>query len=363
MIKLLYNKHLLYVVVACACIGVCTLYVCMPDVAFAISDEDKILESNPMDGLNITNIFGNLKYIIAKAIYGGILESSNAAADLANQFMATITNNSLFSLGIDDAKFNNVITFVGNVCSALRPLGYYFVGVFCGIEALRICKDTRQLSSQWFGLGVIEAWLVFSIKYCVLFTLVTNAKQLMYAIYWLVGRIQVAVTKAISTAGLGGVDQTFNCISDLANNLTYADAGQSFLILLVAIIALGAAAITAIYVQVLAVMRLFEIFILIAISPVSISTFASSYTSSIAGGYIKTFIGAVLQISILFLIVAIAGPILSSVAGSINSVFVDDQATGPAKLLQVVTPIVTALALFLMAKKSREISDRLAGAN
>ena len=356
--KIIHNKYLLCALAA-VCVATCTLVVCVPDVAFAVSDDDKILGTDVP--LSISQL-GNIKYCVLQWIFGGILSFAINATQLANEFLNTITNNSLFTLGIGDPKFNNVMAFVGTCCEKLTPIGYYVLGIFVGIEALKICKDTKSLSTQWIGLGVMEAWLVFAIKFTVLYTLVKNAKQLMLAIYSLVGLVQTAVQKAIESAGFGGVDQSFQPLIDMANSVTFGDFGQAPLIALVALIALGAAALTAIYVQVLAVMRLFEIFILLAVSPVSISTLASQHTSSVGAGYIKTFIGAVLQISILFLIVAIAGPILGTVSSSITDVFAKPDATGPEVLLSVVTPIVTTIALFLMAKKSRDIADRLAGA-
>ena len=351
------------------CLCLCILFslfalMCfIPNIAFAISGEDPIYTTDV--DLNLSTFtsgeFG--KYGLTKIIGGNAcLGFAETCVGVANEFFGTITGNNLFTVGIEDDRFANVMLFVGNVCNALLPIGYLVLGIFAGVEGLRILKDSKSLSTQWLGLGVMEAWLVYAIKFTVLYVLITNAKALMLAIYSLVSLVQKAVSNAISAAGFGEATASFESLTELINAVTF-DQGIGFcaMVALIALLAAVVAGLTAVYVQVLAVMRLFEIFILIAVSPVSISGLVSSYTSSVTAGYIKTFIGAVLQISILFLIIAIAGPILSSVTGSINEVF-NAGNTGIEALLSAVTPIVTTLAVFLMAKQSRQIADRLAGA-
>ncbi len=339
-----------------------TLTCIMPEFAFAVSDEDPIATTDVEANLGTITSGDFFKYGLTKLIGGAMLDFAKWLTDIANEFFATITGNNLFTLGIEDDRFANVMLFVSNVCNALLPIGYLVLGIFAGVEGLRILKDTKSLSSQWLGLGVMEAWLVYAIKFTVLYVLITNAKALMLAIYSVVSLIQTAVSNAVSAAGFSDASTSFDSLTNLANAVTFEQGtGFCMIIVLVALLAAIVAALTAIYVQVLAVMRLFEIFILIAVSPVSISGLVSSYTSPVAAGYIKTFIGAVLQISILFLIVAIAGPILASVTGSINEIFASGT-SAVESIVATVTPIVTTLAVFLMAKQSRQIADRLAGA-
>ncbi len=356
------NKRYVYICALIALLALLCLVV-LPSFAWAVSGDDAI-RSNRVEP-TVGNFLGSdSKYVFTSFILGGALDVASSALDLANEFFATITGNKLFMTGIEDSSFASVMLFVGNVCNALLPIGYLVLGIFAGVEGLRILKDSKHLSSQWMGLGVMEAWLVYAIKFTVLYVLITNAKALMLAIYSLVSMIQTAIQTVVESAGFSSSNTTFEALQTLVDSVTYdqgTGSGIVFLILAIAVLTLVISGITAIYIQVLAVMRIFEIFILIAVSPVSISALVSSYTSSVASGYIKTFIGAVLQLSILFLIIAIAGPILGTVSGSINNVF-QSGTSGVEALLGTVTPIVTTLAVLFMAKQSRQIADRLAGA-
>ena len=355
------KECILFVALFCAITLVYFLVV--PHVAFAIEPTDTVYNANSDFWSIFTNFF---TYGLGLTLGKTCLNGAIALSELANEFFSTITGSKLFNESItgNNNSFGEVMRLVSRICDALLPIGYTILGIFVGIEALRITKDTKQLSSQWLGLGIMETWLVFAIKFTVLYTLVTRAKDLMLVIYDFVCNVQTAIQGVIGD-GLDSPSAAFDSIATLAQSITFeTDVSISLLILLTALVCMICAAITAIYIQVLGITRIFEIFILIAMSPVSVAGLASSYTSSITAGYFKSFVGAVLQISILFLIIALAGPILATVTSSINEVFVNpgDNPSIVQQLLGAITPIVTSLSLFFMAKQSRPIADKIAGA-
>lgn len=335
---------------------VCALLVTLvvPDLAFAYSDDEKLSDA----GFDFTNIGTAISIALAQQFSG----FARTVMGFAEEFYNAITNADLFKLGITSTEFADVNKFIGSVCSQLKPVGYTILGVFAGIEGLRISHDSKSLSSQWLGLGVLEEWLFFTIKFCILYSVVTNAKSIMLCIYSMVGWIQTAVTKAMTSSGLSSSQAAFSSMTDTIDNLTVGDATSGFVMLLtiVCLIMLIVCAITAIYIQVLAITRIFEIFVLMAVAPVSLTGFVSKSTTFISQEYLKRFVGAVLQISVLLLIVAIGAPILNSVSGSLSSVFASED-TLINSLLGTITPIASTLALFTMAKQSRPIANSLAG--
>ena len=333
-------------------VSLCLLTLVCPQFAFAYDDNEKMMEA----GYDITDWVGCIKVFFSKEI---LLKGALNFLELAGEFFNTITGNSLFTEGIDSTKFSKVYLFVGNLSESLKPVGYLILGMFAGIEALRIAKDSKGLSSQWMGLGVMEAWLVYALKFYILYVLVTNAKALMLAIYGLIIKIQGIIQGAIKDASLDDGSVVFDSVREYINNLTYGQCpSAAFTIFLVCIVVLIVCAITAVYIQVLSVLRLFEIFILLAMSPICLSGAVSSITSSVTRSYIKNFVSAVLQLSIILIIVAIFGPLMSGITTSLNEAFTTNN-TGVQAILKAVIPIVTSLSLFLMVKQSRQISDKL----
>lgn len=325
-----------------------------PTLAWAYENTEKIMEAG-FDPLKIPEWF--MSVALPKTLF---LQPSLSFFDLAAEFFSTISGNNLFTEGIDSSKFTKVYSFIATLTGSLKPAGFLIVGICAGIEGLRICKDSKGLSTQWLGLGLMEAWFVYAIKFYVLYSLVENAKELMLAIYSLVMIIQNAVINTIKGSGFDSGSVVFDEVKNFVNNVTIGDGmGVAFVIFLTAITCLIICALTAVYVQVLSVMRIFEIFVLMAVSPITLGAAASSFTSDVTKTYIKTFISAVLQLTVILLIVAIFGPLMTGIASSLGEVFNGD--SGINTILKAVVPIVTSLSLFLMVKKSRQISNNLVG--
>ncbi len=335
-----------------------SFFLISPTFAWAYEDSEKIMEA----GFDATNLFTAVFNVgLPKFLF---LQPSLTLFDLASEFFSTITGNNLFTEGIDSSNFSKVYSFVGGLAGngtySLQPIGYLIVGICAGIEGLRICKDSKGLSTQWLGLGLMEAWFVYALKFYVLYSLVANAKELMLAIYSIVMAVQNVVSSAIKVSQFDNGSVVFDSVKEFINNITIGDGtGVCFVVFITAIVCLIVCALTAIYIQVLSVMRIFEIFILMAISPITLGAAASTFTSDVTKTYIKTFISAVLQLTVILLIVAIFGPLMTGITSSLNNVFNGD--TGVNTILKAVVPIVTSLSLFLMVKKSRQISNNLVG--
>lgn len=333
---------------------ICAATLLVPTLAWAYDGNAKFLDT----GWDIGDIGGSILAMLGQAA----LQIGLSFLDVAGEFFNTITGNNLFKEGINSTKFSNVYLFVGNLCEALKPAGYTVIGIFAGIEGLRIAKDSKGLSTQWMGLGVMETWLVFVIKFYVMYVLVNNAKALMLAIYGLITNIQAIISKTIQSAGFDNASVVFDSIRDYMWTITYSQGvGICVVIMIMCGVVLIVCAVTAIYVQILSVLRLFEIFILMAVSPICLSGAVSSITSSITKSYIKTFCSAVLQLSIILITVAIFGPLMSGISESLNTAFSTGN-TGVETILKTAVPIVTSLSLFLMVKQSRQISDKLVAA-
>lgn len=327
------------------------ILVVFPTFAFAIDGDTTFIDG----GGDLLDPLGSMLLGAGKLCLSGGL----SFLDLAGEFFNTVTGNNLFTEGITSTNFSKVYLFVGKLCESLRPAGYTVIGIFAGIEALRIAKDSKGLSTQWMGLGVMEAWMIFGIKFYALYTLVTNAKALMLAIYGLIEKIQTIISTAIKSEGFDNASVVFDSVREFINGITYSQGvGICVTVLLFCFVTLAICAVTAIYIQVLSVLRLFEIFILLAVSPICLSGAVSSWTSSITKSYVKTFCSAVLQLSIILLIVAIFGPLMAGITSSLNDAFSTGN-TGVQAILKTAVPIVTSLSLFLMVKQSRQISDKL----
>lgn len=206
----------------------------------------------------------------------------------------------------------------------------------------------------------MEQWIIFAIKYSILYVVITHVKLIMYSVF----SIFHAISNAIQNNIL--VNMPTNTISsDMMNAsfeaITYDQGiGLGLVLVLVALVVLICVALTTIYTQVLAIVRIFEIFIGIAFAPIPLTMLAVKELSQGAISFIRWFCGACLQLAILYAIVALGGPLISSISSSLTAMFTSTN-TGVEAIMIAIVPIVSSLALFMMVKQSRDISNRIVG--
>lgn len=278
---------------------------------------------------------------------------------VASEFYSILSKGQI--IGGDLSSFPEVERVVNTILDrVLVPFAQGFFGIFLAIDCLRIVRDTGSSSLKFAGLGVMEQWIIFAIKYSILYVVITHVKLIMYSVF----SIFHAISNAIQNNIL--VNMPTNTISsDMMNAsfeaITYDQGiGLGLVLVLVALVVLICVALTTIYTQVLAIVRIFEIFIGIAFAPIPLTMLAVKELSQGAISFIRWFCGACLQLAILYAIVALGGPLISSISSSLTAMFTSTN-TGVEAIMIAIVPIVSSLALFMMVKQSRDISNRIVG--
>lgn len=339
------GKRWLPPAMAAACVLMLTL--CAPDLAMA--DNEIIEGSSP--GLDIGKWPVKLLYDLVHGAAGTMLQ-------WASEFWGIIAQGKF--VGGDLSSFPDAEAMVRRIIEqVVQPVAQGCLGVCLAIELLRIEHSFTKPSERNLGLGGFEQIIFFGIKYAVLYMVVSNIYTIMYAIFsifnWMTVRMQslMSVTMPSTTISPGMLDATFT-------TLTYDDGGMLLILLIMAGAVLIVTAWTALYAQVLAISRIFEIFIMIAFAAIPATTFANKTLSSIGMEFTKTFCGACLQLAIIYAIVGIGGPIITGVSATLGSLFTSTT-TGIDVLMAACVPITSAIALYMMLKNSRTLANKVFG--
>lgn len=341
------RRHLIaYSLLATVVIIFCLL----PDQAFAV--EGTIHDHDPG--------FLEIDDWATKIIYNACSSLATPLLTWASEFYRIIAEGNI--IGGELSSFPEVERVVENILNnVLVPVALGFFGLFLGLDLLRIMKDSGNNALRFAGLGVMEEWLIFGIKYGILYVAINHVQLIMYSIFsvfhYISTLVQRNVLVDIDTSGISStmMDASFQA-------LTYENGpGLAILLLLVAFVVLIVVALTAIYTQVLAIVRIFEIFIGIAFSPIPITMLISRQLSSGGIQFFRWFCGACLQLAVLFAIVGLGGPLITSISGSVTAMFTTTD-TAIQGMMTAVVPVISALSLFVMVKSSRTISDKIMGA-
>lgn len=318
-----------------------------PAIAFA----EPVIGSNP-------GMFDFGKQI-TKIIVEGMMGTAQGALGWAAEFYTILSKGQI--IGGDLSSFPEVERVVNTILDrVLVPFAQGFFGIFLAIDCLRILRDTGNNSLRFAGLGVMEQWIIFAIKYSILYVVITHVRLIMYGVFGIFHAISNAIQNTVlvnmptSTISQNMMNASFEAI-------TYDQGfGIALLLAIVSFIVLACVALTTVYTQVLAIVRIFEIFVGIAFSPIPLTMLAAKELSPGAISFIKWFCGACLQLAILYAIVALGGPLISSISSSLTAMFTSTS-TGIESLMVAIVPIISSLALFMMVKQSRELSNRIMG--
>ena len=296
---------------------------------------------------------------ITKIIVEGMEGLAQSVLGLAAEFFSILSKGQI--IGGDLSSFPEVERVVNTILDrVLVPFAQGFFGIFLAIDCLRIIRDTGNSSLRFAGLGVMEQWIIFAIKYSILYVVITHVRLIMYGVFGIFHAISNAIQNSV-LVNMPSSTISENMMNASFEAITYDQGfGISILLVIVAFVVLVCVGLTTIYTQVLAIVRIFEIFIGIAFSPIPLTMLATKELSQGAVSFIKWFCGACLQLAILYAIVALGGPLISSIGSSLTAMFTTTN-TGIEAIMIAIVPVVSSLALFMMVKQSREISNRIMG--
>lgn len=319
-----------------------------PGQAFA--DSEVISSSSP-------GLLDQPKFMV-KLIYDLLHTTATSILQWASEFWGIIAQGKFIggSLSSFPEAANMVQAIIDRV---VVPVAQGCLGLMLAFELLRINASFATGAGEQIGLGGFEQYLFFAVKYSALYVLINHIYAIMYGIFaifnWMERALQSLLSSSIATNAISP-----SMLESAFSSLTYDDMGMILALFAASIAVLAVTAWTCLYSQVLAISRIFEIFILIAFSAIPVTTFANKALNNIGIEFAKVFCGACMQLAIIYAIVGLGGPIISSVSSQLAGLF-QSTTSGIDALMAACVPITSALALYTMLKSSRTLANKLFG--
>lgn len=304
-------------------------------------------------------VAGMLESILAwvKGIVAGF---AGSCLDLMNTFLQSSASSSVFTLPLNDPALNKMFQVAWSVCSNVaQPVGYALLGLFIAIEFANISRDiaSRQAMSFWEGLGR------FLIKILVFKTFLDYCPLLMNTIYDFVRNVSVGIKQFAVFDGATSYQIDKQPILDTINAIT----GDQFLwLLFVAILMVVALCCTigaTVFIQIIALARYMEIFVLLAVSAIPFITLVSDDTRFIGQSFLTTFLSVCVQGAILVLILAFFAPLFSVGATLLGDAIAGADGASIASLINgLLQPLVFSVVMIMSIQHSREWANKVSGA-
>lgn len=325
------------------------------------SQDDLISATNATFG--ITN-FGNMGNWFTRLLYSVFFGPSiNNLANVADEFMSLIGSGDLigdvFTSSRDGGTgtYTSALTTVMNVANnVVIPISNGFLGLSLIFSLMSFGREAGMGGRH--GTDLFAGYLWIAVKYVLISSCITHSISIMRGIFDLVNNIGSGIQQY---AGLNDLDfNTFsNTMMEVCRSSTYQDGfGVLFVLLIIALVGAIAAALTAVYAQVLIVVRVFEICILMCFSGIAFVMLGHQGTRESGIRYIKRFGSCCVQALVLLLVVGLGTIFMSAAANLFVSTETD---TILGFIVSAVGPIVSCVAIFLMVKQSRDIANAIVG--
>ena len=231
-----------------------------------------------------------------------------------------------------------------------RTLALAIVACFVLIEFINISDrfSSNQLQDMLKPVVVVFA------KCALMIVLVNQAVPFLNTIFNGFLDAQARLSGALG----GGITMDgFSALDDIVDDMALGTQIVAFFILVLTAIA---AWIVSLFAKIIAIGRLIQLYLLIAVSPLPLATLTNSEFSQIGKGYLKSFISCCVQGLILVLVLNLLPALSTLILAAGTGVGVID---GLAGLFSMLASTVVLIATFFAAiKGSKKLADTVCGA-
>lgn len=330
----------------------------------ATNDDAKtISENDPSWSLDFSFV-GKSAWKIIWSFCRGLVDLSLSIASWFLNLMGTNASDAFtsdFSTGTF-ASFYNVAKQVS--VRAFQPYALAFLGLVFGIALMRPFDPRRRMHGVDQAAQVVMTVAMLAVST----TLILHAIDLCGAIYWLAQNLVRGVSSILeglnispSTGGIG--DSLHQQFLDVMDAITYGQAATSFGVVLVAGAALVVCASCAFSVMTTIFLRVGEIYLRAAASPLCLAFLIDDHSKQVGIGYMKRFGAVCAQAVIIFLAIGMM-PLFFEVASAFVSPVLPDASDigGTGTVLAATIPSLCAVwAIKGVVNKSEHIANSLFG--
>lgn len=322
---------------------------------------DKVIKDNPPDFALSFNFF---KFSAENLLWSLCRGLSDNAASLAEWCIESVTKNAntAFTSDFATGTFGRFYTMASSLSrSAFQPFAMAFLGLTFGAALMHQLDVRRKMA----GVDIMASLAFVVMMFAVSYTLIVHAMDICTLVYYLAQRLVSIVNDTLASLGIGTAT-TIGIKEQILNQfdtLTYKQASTSFILLILAIVAMVACIGCMFTVLTTIFLRIGEIYLRAAASPLCLSFFADDKSRHMGIGYLKRFAAVCFQ-AVMIVIALGMVPMLMSVATDLVSPITSDTADMEgfgAAVGALIPPMCAILSATGIVNQSRNVANSLFG--
>lgn len=323
--------------------------------------DDKLISKNPPKFALSFNFFKYAAENLVWTFCRGLAESATSLAEWCISLVSS-TANTAFTSDFTNGPFGQFYTMASKLSKgAFQPYAMAFLGLTFGVALMHQLDVRRKMA----GVDIMASLAFVVMMFAVSYTLIIHAMDICAAVYVLAQHLVGIVNSTLASMGIdttnsiGIKDQVIKSF----DALTYAQAGTSFILLILAIVSLVACVACLFTVLTTIFVRVAEIYLRAAASPLCLSFFADDKSRPMGVGYLKRFAAVCFQAVMIVIAIGMI-PLINTVATELIAPITSDTSTlngfgGAAAAL--IPSMCSVLCITEIVNKSKVVANSLFG--
>ena len=274
----------------------------------------------------------------------------------------TANANAAFTSDFTSGTFGRFYTMASTLSrTAFQPYAMAFLGLTFGVALMHQLDVRRKMA----GVDIMASLAFVLMMFAVSYTLIVHAMDICALVYYLAQNLVSIVNNTLASLGIGSSEpiEIRQKVLDAFDALTYSQAGTSFILLILALVALIACVGCMFSVLTTIFLRVGEIYLRAAASPLCLSFFADDKSRHMGVGYLKRFAAVCFQAVMIVIAIGMI-PMLMSVATDLVSPITSDTGSmeGFGDVVAALLPTMCAiLSITGIVNQSRNVANGLFG--
>jgi hypothetical protein len=280
--------------------------------------------------------------------------------------LANVADGVMEYIGIENAFLepygnDGAYADIYKICSEIgskvvAPMAVGFLGIALLAELISFTKDTAVNRG---GADLLGSYLFIIVKYALMSTIIANVDLIMGGIYSIVAYIGQFMVKLTDTQVVNlGMAESYQ---EVLKSVTFGSLGAVPIVCGFALITLGVTCMVYIYIQVLAITRMFEVYLRTAFAGFALVMVCNKSTKESGMRYFKKYVSCCVQALVMILTISV-GSVLMMMGASGMADAVGAEGVG-GFLMKSIASMVGILVLQSLVKQSRDFADSIVGVN
>lgn len=323
--------------------------------------DDKLISKNPPKFALSFNFFKYAAENLVWTFCRGLAESATSLAEWCISLVSS-TASTAFTSDFTNGPFGQFYTMASKLSKgAFQPYAMAFLGLTFGVALMHQLDVRRKMA----GVDIMASLAFVVMMFAVSYTLIVHAMDICAAVYVLAQHLVGVVNNTLASMGIDttnsiGIKEQVTSPFDA---LTYAQAGTSFILLILAIVSLVACVACLFTVLTTIFVRVGEIYLRAAASPLCLAFFADDKSRPMGVGYLKRFAAVCFQAVMIVIAIGMI-PLINTVATELIAPITSDTSTlngfgGAAAAL--IPSMCSVLCITEIVNKSKVVANSLFG--